>query len=154
VAHFAAALVPADTLSPVRPVVGRFLAAPVRRGEPLTDERLLSPALLAADGSADALAVPVRVTDAAATAALVQAGNRVDVLSAGDPSTGSIGPTGQVVQNVEVLAMTRAASDDGAGVVIVAVTATQAAALAALPNGDQVSLALRRRVVQTAAPNG
>src|SRR4051794_41930628 len=64
-------------------VVGRLLAAPVRRGEPLTDVRLAGAGLLGA-GDADLLAVPVRLADAA-SAALLPAGDHRDVLAAGTP---------------------------------------------------------------------
>jgi Flp pilus assembly protein CpaB len=63
-------------------VLGRLVAGPVRRGEPLTDVRLLGPSLLAAVARGpDVVAVPVRFADAGA-AALLRPGDRVDVLAA------------------------------------------------------------------------
>ena len=57
--------------------VGQTLASAVRRGEPLTDARMLAPGLTAhLDGRA---AVPVRVHDADVVA-LLQVGDRVDVV--------------------------------------------------------------------------
>src|SRR6185437_5826353 len=50
-------LVPAGALTSDSAVVGRLLAAPVRRGEPLTDVRLLGPSLLAALGRPGQVAV-------------------------------------------------------------------------------------------------
>ena len=84
-----AAVVPAGVLVEPAAALGRLLAGPVRRGETLTDARLLGPGLLGPGligpgmpaGAPDELAVPVRVAEPA-TAALVRAGDRVDVLSA------------------------------------------------------------------------
>src|SRR5437764_14474727 len=77
------ALVPAGALAAGSTVVGRLLAAPVRRGEPLTDVRLLGPSLLAALGRPGQVAVPVRLADGAAAAALARPGEVVDVLAVG-----------------------------------------------------------------------
>ena len=82
--------VPDGALRPGDAVDGRLLAGPVRRGEPLTDVRLVGPGLLSALGAA--VAAPVRVADAG-EAALVRPGDRVDVLAAStDPGTGASGP--------------------------------------------------------------
>jgi Flp pilus assembly protein CpaB len=75
-----AAAVPAGALRPGAEVLGRLVAGPVRRGEPLTDVRLVGPALLAALGPGT-VAVPVRFADAGAVA-LLRPGDRVDVLAA------------------------------------------------------------------------
>lgn len=71
-------VVPDGALVDASSAVGRVVAGPVRRGEPLTDVRLLGATLLA---GSDDVAVPVRVAEPA-TAALVRAGDVVDVLSA------------------------------------------------------------------------
>ncbi|MGH3798054.1 MAG: SAF domain-containing protein [Pseudonocardiaceae bacterium] len=65
-------------------VLGRTLAAPVRRGEPLTDVRLAGPDLLRAV-SADpaAVSVPVRLADPD-VAALLHPGAVVDVVTLGE----------------------------------------------------------------------
>jgi Flp pilus assembly protein CpaB len=57
--------------------VGRTLAAPLRRGEPVTDVRLVAPSLLA--GYPGLVAVPVRIPDPG-TVALLRVGDRVDLL--------------------------------------------------------------------------
>jgi len=63
------------------------LAVPMRRGEPLTDVRLVGDALL--DGqSPGTRAVTVRPADPA-MASLLRAGDRVDVVAAGAPTDGS-----------------------------------------------------------------
>lgn len=90
--------VPDGTVRP-RDAVGRRLVGPVRRGEPLTDVRLLDDALLARyPGSS---AVPVRLGDADA-AALLRVGDRVTLLAA-DPQ--APGPAVAVAENAPVLAL-------------------------------------------------
>ena len=64
---------------------GRTLATPLHRGEPLTEARVLGPALT--DGLPGVVATPVRLPDAA-TASLLRVGDRVDVLAA-DPQGGA-----------------------------------------------------------------
>jgi Flp pilus assembly protein CpaB len=76
-------VVPAGALRPGDDVTGRLLAGPARRGEPLTDARLLGPGLLAGYPD-DLVAAPVRIADGGAVS-LLRAGDRVDVLAA-DPS--------------------------------------------------------------------
>ncbi|MDT7571029.1 MAG: pilus assembly protein CpaB, partial [Actinomycetota bacterium] len=74
------AVAPVGALRQSADAVGRVLAAPVRRGEALTDVRLAGADLLSP--RTGLVAVPVRVADAA-SAALVTAGDHVDVLAAG-----------------------------------------------------------------------
>ncbi len=137
--------VPAGALRATADVVGRLLAAPVRRGEPLTDVRLLEPALLAALPEPGLVAVPVRVADGSAAAALVGPGDVVDVLAAGDPTAGGARDATTVAAGVRVLAVPAAAGRDGdAGLVVVATTDRQAAALAQASASARLSLALRR----------
>lgn len=71
-----------DGLSPAP--VGRTTTGPVRRGEPITDARLVAPDLMAGHG--DRIAVPVRLPDPAAVT-LLRAGDTVDLLAA-DPASG------------------------------------------------------------------
>jgi Flp pilus assembly protein CpaB len=136
-----AALVPAGAVT--GDPVGRVLAAPLRRGEPLTDVRIAGADLLTARG-AGLVAVPVRVADAA-SAALVTAGDRVDVLAAG-ASTGAPATARAVVVDAEVLAVPTAVHDIGEGALIVVAATPQAAAdLAAAAVSSRLSLTLRRR---------
>jgi pilus assembly protein CpaB len=147
--------VPADALGADSDVIGRLLAAPMRRGEPLTDVRMLSPALLSATSTPDDLAVPVRVADGPATLALVHAGDLIDVIAAPDPDGGGPPLTFTVVQDVRVLATPTHDSEDGsgedAGLLIVEATDHQAAALAKAATGSRLSIAVRRDLGQTAA---
>ena len=139
--------VPDGALPAAVPVVGRLLAAPVRRGEPLTDVRLLGPSLLRALGEPGLVAVPVRVADGSAAAALVHPGDVVDVLAVNDPVSGrgSDRPV-TVASAARIVAVPARASSssDGGGLVVVAVDRSQAAALAAASAGARLSLALRR----------
>jgi Flp pilus assembly protein CpaB len=88
-----------------RDAVGRTLAAPLRRGEPVTDVRLVGRQLL--EGYPGLVAVPVRVPDAGA-AALLKVGDRVDLLAT-DP-TGTA-PAQVVASAVQVVAIP--APDEG-----------------------------------------
>ena len=144
--HVPLALVPAGALAAGSTVVGRLLAAPVRRGEPLTDVRLLEPSLLAALGRADDVAVPVRVADGAAAAALAHPGDVVDVLATGALDDSTTGTPVVVASGVTVLSVPGrdAATGSDAGLVVVAVSPDQAAALAAAAARSRLSLVLRR----------
>src|SRR5687768_11336830 len=71
---------PEGALRPGTPVAGRVLAGPARRGEPLTDVRLLGPSLLAAHPPGT-VAAPVRVADPE-SARLLSPGDVVNVLAA------------------------------------------------------------------------
>jgi Flp pilus assembly protein CpaB len=80
-----AAVVPDGVLASVDSVVGRMLAGPVRRGEPLTDARLVGPSLLARAGlGPGVVATPVRLADPG-TAALLRPGDRVDLYAVATP---------------------------------------------------------------------
>lgn len=139
---------PADALRAGSPVIGRLLAAPMRRGEPLTDVRLLGPALLSATGEPGDVAVPVRVADGPATLALVHAGDRIDVIAAPDAEAGGRPATFTVVHDVRVLATPTnddpSGSGDAAGLLIVAASDHQAATLAEIATGARLSVAVRR----------
>jgi Flp pilus assembly protein CpaB len=94
--------VPDGTRTSAEAVLGRRTVGPVRRGEPLTDVRLLGPGLLAEHPGS--VAVPVRLADPAAVR-LLRVGDRVDILAA-DAATG--GPGG--ARSVEREAVTVAAA--------------------------------------------
>lgn len=85
-------------------VTGRVLAAGVRRGEPITDLRLVGPGLTT--GQPGLTAVPVRLPDAG-MAALLRVGDHVRLLAT-DPQEGA---TTTVAGDALVLALPR---DDGA----------------------------------------
>ncbi|HEX3898752.1 MAG TPA: SAF domain-containing protein [Mycobacteriales bacterium] len=123
--------------------IGLVLGAPVRRGEPLTDLRILTINLVAASGAADDLAVPIRVTDGPAALALVKPGERIAVIAAVDPSVGVAGRARTVVQDVRVLAVPAQLADEDSGLIIVAATPKEAKLLAQISSDDRVSVAVR-----------
>lgn len=102
---FAPGSVPDDVATSA---TGRTLAAPVRRGEPVTDVRLVGPGL--AGGSAGLTAVPVRLPDAGMVG-LLAAGDRIDLVAADPQGTGAR----VVAAGVPVLAVPAASSDSGNG---------------------------------------
>lgn len=94
---FAPDLVPADVAAAP---VGRVLASPLRRGEAVTDVRLVGPGLT--EGYPDVTAVPVRLPDPAMVD-LLRVGDRVDLV-ASDPQGGG---ASVVATGVPVLAIPR-----------------------------------------------
>lgn len=77
-------LIPDGALSTREQAGDLTVAGPIRRGEILTDTRLLTPRLTAAAlGDVDARIVPIRPADPAIVELLV-AGDRVDILAADD----------------------------------------------------------------------
>src|SRR4051794_34898287 len=114
--------VPAGALRAGAQVVGRLLAGPVRRGEPLTHVRLLEPSLLAALPDPGLVAVPVRIGDGSAAAALAHPGDLVDVLAVADPAAGGPDLSRTVAARLQVLAVPAPSDDsgsDGAGLIVV-----------------------------------
>jgi Flp pilus assembly protein CpaB len=83
--------------------VGRTLAAPLRRGEAVTDVRLVGPGL--SRGYPGRVALPVRIADADAVE-LLRAGDHVDLIAA-DPRHGT---ATAVAVDVPVLAIPEAGS--------------------------------------------
>jgi Flp pilus assembly protein CpaB len=114
-------LVPDGTVRAPADLTGAVLAAPVRRGEPVTDARLVGPGLWAQVPPGQ-VAAPVRLADLA-VAALLRAGDRVDVLA-----TTEDGGTRVVAAGALVLAVPPDGSDGG--LLVLAVTETTAAELA------------------------
>lgn len=127
-ARFRPGSVPAGVVTRAGDVVGRTTAGPVRRGEPLTDVRLLSGRLLA--GYPGTVAAPVRIGDPAAVA-LLRVGDHLDILAA-DPQGRD--PATVVAEHVPVIALPHphatSAADVPGGLVVVAVTETTALGLA------------------------
>ncbi|MEV0380538.1 SAF domain-containing protein [Nonomuraea sp. NPDC050643] len=110
---------------------GQTLATPMRRGEPLTDARLLTSYPL----PPGLVATPVRIADAAA-AALLTPGTTISLLA---PS--AEGTAHYVASDITVLTIptsTARGGTTGSGALIVlATTSTQAAALAAAQTHDR-----------------
>ena len=137
------ALVPAGVLTSVTTAVGRIVAGPVRRGEPLTDVRLLGSGLLIGPGL---VAAPVRLADPA-TAALLSAGDRVDVLAAPTEATGPVPSVAVTVgTGLAVLAVPAAGQAGGEGaLVVLAATPAVAARLAAAAVRSRLSVTVLGR---------
>jgi Flp pilus assembly protein CpaB len=132
------ALRPAGALRDPAQAVGRLVAGPVRRGEALTDVRLLGAALLPPGTE---VALPVRLAEPA-TAALVVAGDRVDVLSAAPDgrSTAEL-----VAGGLRVLAVPDlAGAGDGALLVLAAPRPAAGRLAAAAVNGSLSVVVLGR----------
>ncbi|MDP3711519.1 MAG: SAF domain-containing protein [Mycobacteriales bacterium] len=133
------AAVPSGALTDSSLALGRLLAGPVRRGETLTDVRVVGSGLLE-KATIGTVAVPLRLADPAA-AALLRAGDRVDVLAATDGAP----VAATVASGVEVLAVPSAVGDLGeGGLVVVATTPEVAARLAAAAVGGRLSVTVRR----------
>lgn len=77
----AAESLPDGALRTLDPTLGATLSGPARRGEVLTDARVLSPRLVELTVGPDAQVVPLQLTDAAVVD-LIRAGDVVDVLGA------------------------------------------------------------------------
>src|SRR3954470_2763249 len=134
---------PAGAAASPDEVTGQVLAAPLRTGAPVTDVRVVGPGLWSQvpDGL---VAAPVRLADLA-VAGLLRAGDRVDVLAAGQPpdaTDGAPAAFGVVAADALVLtAPTNPAGDaagsgadggpDGGGLLVLAVPPDTAQRLAA-----------------------
>ncbi len=90
------AVVPAGALRSTAGLPGRVLAAAARRGEVLTDVRLVGRSLLRLLDRDGLVAAPVRIADATSVA-LLQPGDLIDVVSAGPPG-GLTADGGQLAQ--------------------------------------------------------
>ena len=127
---------PAGALRSINDAIGRVLAGPVRTGEALTDVRLVGSSLLVRGH--DLVAAPVRLADQS-TAALLHAGDRVDVLAVRTDQPQGTATT--VASGLEVLAVPAAAESDPDGaLVVLAATPETAARLAAAAVGSRLSV--------------
>jgi hypothetical protein len=118
------------------PVPGQVLAAPMRKGEPLTDARLLHSVRL----QPGLVAVPVRIADADA-ARLLSAGSRIGVLAAWADR-----PAHLVADDVTVVSVPPSQDDHGA-LVVLAATPAQAAQLATAQAGGRLSVTLKTHLL-------
>lgn len=135
--------VPDGSLTDPSLVVGAILAGPARRGEVLTDVRVLGPRLAEVSAGPDARIVPLHLADGAVTD-LVRPGDVVDVLAA--PATDSHADaravaTDAIVVSISAKQKTQAAGNDR--VVLVALPAGAANAVAGVALAQSVTLTLR-----------
>lgn len=139
-------MVPDGAAQATAAVLGRTLAAPVRRGEPLTDVRLVGPDLLGAV-SADpaAVSVPLRLPDPD-VAALLHPGAMVDVVTVGARQDEPV----VLARGARVLAVLAPATGVGGRhgteegrLVLVALDATGATRVAAASLSQALTITLR-----------
>lgn len=116
--------------------VGDTLASPVRRGEPLTDVRMVGPGLLRV--GSDEVALPVRIPDAQSVG-LLEVGDRVDLV-AGDPASSE--PVGTTVARGALVVALPASGDVAPG-------GMGPGAMGAAGSGRLVVLALTPDVAET-----
>ena len=121
---------------------GRVLAAPMGRGEVLTDVRVVGPAL--AEARPGETVLPVRLPDAG-MATLLRAGDEIDLVAT-DPGTGA---TTVVARDVTVLATPTGVPDGPAGgsggaLIVVGATASEAVAIASAALAQFLTVAWNR----------
>lgn len=139
--------VPRGALSLAAMATGRPVASAVRRGEVLTDVRLVGPGVLRGL-AAGTVAAPVRIADAD-SAALLRPGDVIDLLAASATPEAPAGEARLVASSVRVLLAPRqqrsgltAGLSNGA-LLLVATSASTAARLAAAAVTDRLSVVLR-----------
>jgi Flp pilus assembly protein CpaB len=116
-----ATTIPDGSQTNVGDLVGATLTGPARRGEVLTDLRVLSSRLADASVGTDARIVPVHPTDAALLD-LVRTGDVVDVLAVSEAAGGGTEDSSRVVATNAVVVLVSAKSKDAGrdGVVLIA----------------------------------
>ncbi len=129
-------------------LLGQRLAAPLRRGDIITDTRLVGPGLLTGTAPGT-VAVPLRPADPS-TVRLVGAGQRVDVVVSTGNGYETAAASEVIARNLAVLwsspgedpSSAWSASPAEAGLVVVAASPEDAAALAGSSTAGQVHLVL------------
>lgn len=136
-----AATVP-DGASKIGDVLGTTLAGPARRGEVITDVRLLGSRLTEATAGPDARIVPLHLADEALVD-LIRVGDVLDVLAAGSAEAGPDTPP-EVIATEAVVALVSAESAGPAGsagrVVLVALPRSAANAVAGAALTRQITV--------------
>jgi len=134
--------IPDGSQSDIDTIVGSTLAGPTRRGEVLTDVRLLGSRLAESAAGPDARIVPVHPVDGA-VADLVRPGDVVDIVAASETSsqsTAKVVATGAIVVLVSAKQKAQAATSER--VVLVALPAASANAVAGAALTQTVTLTL------------
>ena len=132
-------VVPSGSAQSAGSVLGEVVAAPLRTGEALTDRRVVGRSLVAGYPRG-MVAAPIRIRDAGVVG-LLEVGDRIDVYAARrDTSFADL-----VVAGARVVALPRPGDDNQeGGLVVLAVTPTEAAALAQASATAPLSLTLLR----------
>lgn len=134
---------PAAGLGSVDEVAGRVLTGPVGAGEPITAARLVGPEnTRLVTGGGDAVAVPVRLADAA-VADLLTPGARVDVVTVDPHGGGALLAADATVVTVRADAGDRAAASRPGRLVVVALPRDTATRVAAVSLGQPLTVTLR-----------
>ena len=140
-----AATVPDGSAADLGAVIGSTLAGPTRRGEVLTDVRLLGSRLAESTAGPGARIVPLHLADSALID-LVRVGDVVDVLAAPGTDSQAPGQGSRVVATdavvVLVSAKQKVQAADGDRVVLVALPARVANAVAGSTLGQTVTFTL------------
>lgn len=143
VARLPSDLVPGGTARDPADLVGRALAGSVRAGEPLTDVRLVGSGLTALLAPHQ-VAAPVRLADLA-VAALVRAGDRVDVLATPpDAGAAQVVVSGALVLAPGGSARAPSTADPTTGLLLIAVDGPTATLLAAAAASSTLTVTLPR----------
>ncbi|MGB5150864.1 MAG: SAF domain-containing protein, partial [Mycobacterium sp.] len=131
-----------DGASKIGDVLGTTLAGPARRGEVITDVRLLGSRLTEATAGPDARIVPLHLADEALVD-LIRVGDVLDVLAAGSAQAGPDTPP-EVIATEAVVALVSAESAGPAGsarrVVLVALPRSAANAVAGAALTRQITV--------------
>jgi Flp pilus assembly protein CpaB len=136
------ATVPEGSRSRLDAVLGATLAGPARRGEVLTDVRLLGPRLAESSAGRDARIVPLHLADTALLD-LVRPGDVVDVLAAPNAGTGEERQARVVATGAVVVLVSPKPPQRGSGnerVVLVALPASAAHTVAGTGLVETVTL--------------
>lgn len=141
-----AATLPDGALLDIAPVLGATLAGPARRGEVLTDARVLGSRLAGLAAGPDARVVPLQLADPALTD-VIRAGDVVDVLGSGAAAglaEGAARPR-VIAANAVVVSVTARSAPSGADdrILLVALPAAAATALAAASLVQDVTVTIR-----------
>jgi Flp pilus assembly protein CpaB len=134
--------IPDGSQSDIDTIVGSTLAGPTRRGEVLTDVRLLGRRLAESAAGPDARLVPVHPVDIA-LADLVRPGDLVDIVAASETNSAAaarVVATGAIVVLVSAKQKAQAATSER--VVLVALPAASANAVAGAALTQTVTLTL------------
>jgi Flp pilus assembly protein CpaB len=137
-----AATLPDGAHTDLAKIIGATLAGPARRGETLTDARVLGSRLTGLSVGPDARAVPLHLADPA-VGDLIRAGDVVDVVGA--PDGGADARPRLVAANAVVVLVSEPSKAPGAGndrVVLVALPAAAANALAGATLVQNVTLTI------------
>jgi pilus assembly protein CpaB len=142
VASLPATAAPDGVVTEVGRLTGEVLAGPLRRGEPVTDVRVVGPGLWSRVPPGQ-VAAPVRLADLA-VAALLRPGDRVDVLAApSDAGAAEVVAAGALVLSAPPAEVpgAAAAGADG-GLLVLAVSAETAARLAGSATSSTLTVTL------------